>query len=376
MALKINVSKETFLSGLSFMQNITGKKGTLAILANVLIQTTENGIELTGTDLEIGVKHTVPAEVIIPGSITLPSKILFEIVRESGSENISLEENENNWLKIEAGSSVYNLAGIAAEEYPDFPEYSEEDLISVSCEKMKSLIEKTIFSVAQERESNFTLTGVLLEKEEKNEGFFLRMVSSDGHRLSIMELSVDEDVNKIKFEKNIIIPRKGVMEIKKVCDTVDEIAIGVDEKQLLIKTEDKVVLIRLMNGDFPDYKSIVNVINKENLIEIERKPFLEALKRTNLFIEDTFNAVQLDIDKYNLILSSQNMEYGNVTDKIKVNYSGDPLNLGFNCRYFIDTLQSMSSDTVKAYINFDQSPCLIEGDDDQGFLSVIMPMKI
>lgn len=377
MALKMNVPKENFLSGLSFMQNVTGKKGTLAILANILIQTHDDSIELIGTDLEVGVKHLLPAEIIAPGAITLPSKIMYEIIRESGSDIISIEENENNWVRIEAGSSTYNLAGTAPEEYPDFPEYSDEDMVEISSDVFKELIDKTIFSVAQERESNFTLTGVLLEKEEKEDKkTYLRMISSDGHRLSIMEREVDKNVNNISFDKNVIIPKKGILEIKKICETVDDILIGIDKKQIVVKTDNKLLIVRLMNGDFPDYRSILNVINKDNFIEIERKTFLESLKRTNLFTEDTFNAVQLDIDKYNLILSSQNMDYGNATDKIKINYSGDPLNLGFNCKYFIDTLQVMNSESIKAFINYDQSPCLIEADNDQGFLSIIMPMKI
>ena len=136
------------------------------------------------------------------------------------------------------------------------------------------------------------------------------------------------------------------------------------------------MIVRLMNGEFPDYRSIVNVIEKENLMEIERISFLESLKRTNLFTEETFNAIQLNVNENKLVLSSQNMDFGNAKDEMEIKYSGDPLELGFNCRYFIDTLQVMRSEMVKAYVNTDQSPCLIEGDEDQGFVSIIMPMKI
>ena len=136
------------------------------------------------------------------------------------------------------------------------------------------------------------------------------------------------------------------------------------------------MIVRLMNGEFPDYRSIVNVIEREIYIEIERSGFLESLKRTNLFTEDTFNSIQLTIIENKLILSSQNMDFGNAKDEIKINYAGESLELGFNCRYFIDTLQAMKSEMVKAYINSDQSPCLIAGDEDTGFISIIMPMKI
>jgi len=377
MTLSINVSKEDFLPALNSLQSITGKKGTMAILANVLIHTQENFIELIATDLEVGIKKNVAAEILSPGSLTLPAKILYEIVRESGSENIKIEEKDKKWARIKAGSSMYNLAGTSSEDYPKFPEYNEESLVSLPCEIIKELIDKTIFSAAQERESNYTLTGILIEKEKKEEGkSFLRMVSSDGHRLSIMEKDLDKESDNIIIEKNTLIPRKGVSEIKKVCEGQKKFSMGADKKQLIVKTKNSLMIVRLMNGEFPDYTSIVNVIEKNNVIEIDRSNFLESLKRTNLFTEDTFNAIQLSVDDNKLILSSQNMDFGNAKDEMAINYSGEPLDLGFNCRYFIDTLQVMRSGTIKAYVNSDQSPCLIEGEDDQGFVSIIMPMKI
>jgi DNA polymerase III subunit beta len=377
MTLAINVSKEDFLPALNSLQSITGKKGTMAILANILIQTQENFIELISTDLEVAIKKNVAAEILSPGSLTLPAKILYEIVRESGSENIKIEEKDKNWARIKAGSSMYNLAGTSSEEYPKFPEYNEESLISLPCEIIRELIDKTIFSAAQERESNYTLTGILLEKEKTEEGTsFLKMVSSDGHRLSIMEKELDKESENISIEKNTLIPRKGVSEIKKVCEGQKNFSLGADKKQLVIKTKNSLMIVRLMNGEFPDYKSIVNVIEKDNVIEINRNKFLESLKRTNLFSEDTFNAIQLTVEDQKLILSSQNMDFGNAKDEMAINYTGDPLDLGFNCRYFIDTLQVMRSENIKAYVNSDQSPCLIEGDDDLGFISIIMPMKI
>ena len=377
MPLSINVSKEDFLPALNSLQSITGKKGTMAVLANVLIQTQENFIELIATDLEVGIKKSVAAEVRSPGSMTLPSKILFEIVKESGSESIIIEEKDKNWARIKAGTSMYNLAGTASEEYPDFPDYNEEALMSLPCDLVKELIEKTIFSLAQERESNYTLTGILLEKEKNDAGkSLLRMVSSDGHRLSIMEKELDNESADIMIEKSTLIPRKGVTEIKKACEGQKNFSVGSDKKQIVVKTKNSLMIVRLMNGEFPDYRSIVNVIEKNNFIEIERRGFLESLKRTNLFTEEMFNAIQLSVAENKLVLSSQNMDFGNAKDEMEIKYKGEPLELGFNCRYFIDALQVMRSDTVKAYINSDQSPCLIEGDGDQGFVSIIMPMKI
>jgi DNA polymerase-3 subunit beta len=221
------------------------------------------------------------------------------------------------------------------------------------------------------------LTGILLEKEKNDAGkSLLRMVSSDGHRLSIMEKELDKESADIMIEKSTLIPRKGVSEIKKACEGQKNFSVGSDKKQIVVKTKNSLMIVRLMNGEFPDYRSIVNVIEKNNFIEIERRGFLESLKRTNLFTEEMFNAIQLSVAENKLVLSSQNMDFGNAKDEMEIKYKGEPLELGFNCRYFIDALQVMRSDTVKAYINSDQSPCLIEGDGDQGFVSIIMPMKI
>lgn len=377
MAMKLNASKEHFLSALASLQNITGKKGTLAILSNVYIQCVDNHVELIATDLEIGIKNTIAADIVSPGAITLPAKILYEIVRSSGTETITLEEQENKWVKIVTGSSVYNLAGTAIEEYPEFPEYSVEKLLPLKGEVLKNLIEKTIFSVAHERESNFTLTGILFEKEKKEDGKkYIRMVSSDGHRLSIMDSEETEVLKEFSFGKNVIIPRKGVQEIRKLAEANEDIFFGVEKKQIVIKTDSTLMLIRLLNGEFPDYRNLIKVINREKVIEVERILFLESLKRINLFSEDTYNSVQIDVNRESIVLSSQNTDLGNATDKIGIKYDGDSLTIGFNCKYFIESLQVMKSDIIKMYINSEQSPCLIEGVDDKGFVSIIMPMKI
>ena len=376
MPIKFTIEKNTFLEALNSLQSITAKKGTMAILANILLQVKDDCVEMVGTDLEVGIKRTVAAEIFSPGSITLPSKKLFEIVRESGVDVIEMEEQENNWVKISAGNSVYNLAGISSEEYPQFPEYNEDDLVEISSEIIKVLIEKTIFSVAQERESNFTLTGILLESEVRDDIPFLRMVSSDGHRLTIMEKESPVDIGKFGIDKNIIIPRKGIVEIKRFCDGYENILIGIDNKQIILKAGSGIIIVRLMNGDFPVYMNIIKLINKEHNIKIDKNQFVESLKRTSIFTDDTFNSIKLDINNNKIILSSNNMDIGNAKDEIRVDYKGEDISLGFNCRYLIDTLNTIYGNEINAFITSDQSPCMITSDEDEGFLSIIMPMKI
>ncbi|MEE4242878.1 MAG: DNA polymerase III subunit beta [Desulfopila sp.] len=376
MGLNCTVSKDDLQEGLNSLQNITNKKGTLAILANVLIESSSNGIVLTGTDLEVGSRLFVPAEIREQGSLTLPSKKVFEIVRESGSSEITIEETENSWAVIKAGLSTYNLAGIASDEYPEFPDYEEDTFLSFQSHIFLDLIDKVIFSIASEQENIYSLTSVLFEKEKREGQSYLRMISSDGHRLSIIEKDVATDVDFLEINEVTLIPKKGIQELKKFCEHRDTIEISFEKKQMVVRDGEAVMIIRLKQGEFPQYRAIVDAVQLDNCLEISRIPFLESLKRINLFTEDIFHTIQLKIENGVMILSSQNADLGNAKDEQEVVYNGDPLVLGFNCRYFIETLQVMECDTVKAYINSNNSPCLMKSDKDKGFLSIIMPMQL
>jgi len=377
MAMIINVSRVDFLAALSSLQNVTGKKGTIAILSNVLVETKNDSVAITGTDLEVGIRYSVPAEVLSAGSITLPAKKLFEIVRESGADIIHVECMDNNWVKITADSSSYNLAGMEADEFPSFPEYNEASLVEVDGALINELIDKTIFAVAPEGESQYNLSGVLVEKEVRDGGKnFTRMVSTDGHRLSLMEVERGEELANMHIRPTTLIPRKGIMEMRKFCDGLESVAISFEEKQAVLKTEQALLIIRLMNGDFPDYRNILKGNADDKFIEIDRVALLNSMKRMNLFTEDRYNAVKFQIENNKLTLTSQNMDIGNARDEMDIVYSGEKMALGFNGKYFVDVLQVLKSGTVKVFISSTETPCLIRAEEEPGFVSLIMPMKL
>ena len=376
MTLNCSVLQSDFIKGLNSLQNITNKRVTLAILSNILIESTNDSLILTGTDLEVGLRVEVPAEIHDQGTLTLPSKKIFEIVRESGSDTITIQETENSWVIISAGLSTYNLAGMASDEYPEFPEYEEDNFVSFEAGTFTDLIDKVIFSVANEEENAYSLTSVLFEAEKRDERSYLRMISSDGHRLSIMEKDVATDIDLLNLENGTLIPKKGIQELKKFCENRDTVEISFEEKQLVARENEAIMVIRLKKGEFPQYSAIVNAVQLENKIQIERIPFLDSLKRINLFTEDIFHTIQLEIENGKMILTSQNVDLGNAKDILDVKYDGESLCLGFNCRYFIDALQVMTCDTVDAYINSNNSPCLLKSDMDEGFLGIVMPMQL
>ncbi len=376
MPFHFNIGRDDLLKAISAQQNITSKKGTLAILSNVLLEVGHDKVIFTGTDLQIGLKQTVPAEVLEPGTLTLPAKKLFELARESGSSIITFKEEEKNWVKITAGPSLYKLAGMVSEEFPQFPEYDVEKMVEIESDIVADLVDKTFFSIAQDKENMFSLTAALLEKVEENETTFLKMISSDGHRLTVMSKEISESTAQLEMNPITLIPRRGVQEMRKFCDNKDSFSFGIEEKQAVFKDEDSLLIIRLMEGEFPDYKAIISSLSLDNNIIIDRLRFLESLKRINLFTEDLFHAIKMEISDNNIVLNSQNADFGSAKDEFKVEYDANSLSLGFNCKYFMDTLQVINGEKIIASIQSDKSPCLITSEDDEGFTSVIMPMKL
>ncbi|MDA3971622.1 MAG: DNA polymerase III subunit beta [Desulfobulbaceae bacterium] len=376
MPIVVNIAKDDLLSGLASLQNISSKKGTIAILSNVLIQTGNDCVELTCTDLEIGLRCTLPAEILSEGSITLPCKKLFEIVREAECSHIHIEEKDNSWVNVSVETGNYNIAGMEHDEFPNFPEYDTDKLITVAAGKIQELIEKTIFSMANDGESQFSLVGVLVEKIKGDDKSMLRFVSSDGHRLSLMQEDIGSQLNDIEIGRNTLIPKKGVQEIRKFCEGMDEISFSFEEKQAVFKTETSILIIRLLNGEFPDYSSLVNMINRDKFIEVEKTSLINAFRRMNLFAEDKFNIVQFMLDTGKITLSSQSMDIGNAREDIAVEYEGEEIKLGFNGKYFIETLSVMKSDNVKIFVSSNESPCMILSDKDPEYISIIMPMHL
>ncbi|MCI5219432.1 MAG: DNA polymerase III subunit beta, partial [Candidatus Electrothrix sp. LOE2] len=177
MPFHFNIAREDLLRAISAQQQITSKKGTLAILANVLMEVNNNELIFTATDLEISLKQTVPAEVFETGSLTIPSKKLFELARESGSPTLNFKEGEKNWINITAGSSTYKLAGMATEEFPQFEQYNEEELVELQGEVVCDLIDKTAFSIAAEKENMYNLNAALFQQLVENEKTVFRMVT-------------------------------------------------------------------------------------------------------------------------------------------------------------------------------------------------------
>ena len=377
MSVHCVINKEKLLEVLAGVQNVTSKKNTMAILANILLQLENSVLKVIATDMEVCLQFSMEAEEIVAGSITLPSKKLYEIVKVSSSDTIEIEEMENNWVTIKAGPSTYNLAGIASGEYPEFPRREEEKGIKTASVIFLELIDKTQHSIAGEQENVYSLTSALLDIEEKDGQALIRMVSSDGHRLSVMEKTADSEILKLRDNGELIlVPKRGIQEMKKYCESRDEIEICLKNGQFFIGDDKSLLVIRLKKGEYPPYKSIIGTIQKKYRVTVERERFIESLIRSDLFTRDAYHTIRIDLSQDSMTLSSEHIELGSSKEELPVRYEGENFSMGFNCRYFIETLEVMEGEKVYMDLDGDESACCFTSEVDQGFLSIVMPMNI
>lgn len=374
--MEIKIDRETLLKGISRVQGILEKRSHMPILSTVLLATKENELEISATDLEIGFQNSYPVEIIKPGTVTISGKKLLDITRETDSKKIFISEKENNWIYISDYNAHYNLSCLPADEFPVLTEPEDMIMIQIDGNMLAEMINKTIHSITME-EAGFKLSGVFMERIDKGGEDFLRMVATDGHRLSLVDKKTP-DIQKIEMKQGVMIPRKGLVELNKLALENGGILFGLKQNNLVAKKEKALVVIRLLDAKFPDYKNVIpeRGEDKENIITINRKPLLEAMKRMMIIRSDQYQGVKMNIGADYLEMVSVNPDLGNAEEKVEIKYEGNQIEMGFNPQYFIDALQPMDSDIIYLDIKDQASPCLITGDQDDGFLGLIMPMRV
>ena len=373
--MEIKIDRDILLKGVSRFQGILEKRRHMPILSTVLLNTREDGLEISATDLEIGFQNSYPAEIIKPGSITISGKRLLDITRETNSKKIYISEKENNWVYISDSNAHYHLSCLPADEFPVLTEPEDAVMIKMDSKILTEMINKTIYSITME-EAGFKLSGVFMEKIEKDGEDLLRMVATDGHRLSLIDKKVP-GIQKIEMKHGVMIPKKGMVELNRLSLENGDILFGLKQNNLVARQEKALIIIRLLDTKFPDYRNVIpSKEGTENIITISRRSLLEAMRRMMIIRSDQYQGVKVNIGLDYLEMTSVNPDLGNVEEKVEVKYEGKPIEMGFNPKYFIDALQPMDSDIIQLTIKDQTSPCLITGDQDSGFLGLIMPMRI
>ncbi|MCW9049978.1 MAG: DNA polymerase III subunit beta [Deltaproteobacteria bacterium] len=367
--MKFNIKKEIFLKALTKVQGIIEKKHTLPILANVLIEVSNDEIIVTATDLEVGIKSKYKAEVIEDGKITLSAKKLFEIIKELPDKNISFCSKSNFWVEIKCDKSIFNLVGLSPDEFPKFPIIDESKTI-IDKNIINEMIEKTIFSISSD-ETKFNLTGIYIKQENKN----LNFVSTDGHRLSLISKIIEGELNN-KFLEGFILPKKGIIELKKLLENIeDNVSIGITENNFSISNKNTTLIMRMVDGEFPDYNRVIPEKGK-NVATIDKNLFLHSLKRISVLSNEKSKGIKIKLENDLITLTSSNPDLGDAKEEINIIYKGDEISIGFNAKYIIDILQVIKDNNIYLYLKDNISPGRISPENDDNYLSVIMPMRL
>lgn len=365
--MNFETNKESFLKVLTKIQGIIEKKHTIPILSNVLLELKNDQLIITVTDLEVGLRSFLEVKNGSEGKITVSAKKLYEIIREMPNKNIKFTAKNNYWIEIQCEKTIFNLVGLSSEEFPNFPEINDNVLKEVDVEQFNNMIDKTIFSVSND-ESKFNLNGIFLRNEEN-----FKMVSTDGHRLSYC--SNDQFENMSIFNDGIILPKKGIYEFKKIVNKEKPLFIGMNENNFTMKNDNCILIMRIIDGEFPDYKKVLPH-KCEKYSQINKTEFLHAIKRISILSNEKSKGVKFNLEKNKLIISSSNPDFGDAKEEIDIKYEGDEISIGFNSKYIIDILSSIEDDFINFYLKDNLSPGMLEPVKDKNFLSVIMPMRL
>lgn len=371
--MQFTINRDTFLEGLTKVQGIVEKRHTIPILANVLIEAKNNEITITATDLEVGLKSKYKASVIEEGKVTVSAKKMYEIIKELPDKDINFNSKNNFWVEIKCHKSLFNLVGLSPDEFPKFP-IVELGKNSIEKNKLNEMIEKTLFSVSSD-ETKFNLTGIFIKSDTIENSNKLIFVSTDGHRLSMIQRSSDSDLDD-KYKEGFILPKKGIIEIKKILEGMEEnINIGISDNNFSISNEKTTLIMRMVDGDFPDYKRVIPD-KGNNAAIINKNLFLHALKRISILSSEKSKGVKINLKNDSLTLTSSNPDLGDAKEEIDIIYSGDDISIGFNAKYIIEILQVIKNENIIFNLKDNISPGRINPEGDEDHLSVIMPMRL
>lgn len=372
--MKITVKKGDLLPVLSKIQGLTGRKTNLAITTNLLIKTMDPGLSICATDLETGFEGFYPAEVKSEGTIAINARKFYEIVRDFPSDDIGLNEIENHWIEIGNEHVEYHIVGMNPDDFPEIPKMEAVEFFDLDSRALARMIERAVIVSGASDDKRAHIIGVFAERISEADQKIFRLVSTDGSRLSKADYIFDKEA-EFPTGSGVMIPKKGLIEVNKFLDSDGSVQIGFKDNNLIIKKESETLIIRLLEGTFPEYADII-MKNGGNEIFMDRQLFLMMLKRMSILSSDDYKGVIFNFSDDKLIITSTNPDIGESKEDMAIEFNGEPINVMFNPRFFIDTLGVMDDEKIVVTLVNEEKPCFIEGEKDKTYLSVIMPMRI
>ena len=371
--MKIHCNKEDLSKGVQTIQSALSSRTTLPILLNFLMETESSKIKVVSTDLEMGVKHYIPAEVESDGSITIPAKKFSDILHSlPEGQEVELSVDAGDKVQLKCGRSRFTIIGAPKTEYPVLPEFDKKEAFDLPMGMVFDMVKKTIFAASSD-ETRHVLNGVFWSAKKGN----LEMVATDGRRLSIVgRKGLVKD-----REFQIIVPTKVLGELLRLLgsldvksDSTEKIQVGVTDNQIVFQVKETTLLSRLIGGTFPNYEQVIPK-KKDICVILDAKELLAVTKRAALCALDRGGSVKLSLQKKSLHISasSQNLEFN---DEIGVDYSGADFQVACNPYFMVDALKHIECEKVSLGFTSPVNPVLIEPADGADSRFVIMPMRI
>ncbi len=377
--MQVKIDRETLLKGVGRTLGVVDRRGTMPILGNFLLQTDENRVLISATDLEVSFRGFYPAEVLEHGAVTVQAHYLFNLIKELPGAAVDLTGTDKAGLKILSGESRYQLNGLPADQFPPVPEITDQNLVETESRIVKEMIEKTIFSVSVD-DLQYHLSSIFWERVETEQGFLLRLISTDGHRLTLIERPLPGS-EQVPMEKGLLIPRKGMAEVIRFLAEEEKVSLGLGTQSLALRADDRYLFIRLLQDKkFPEYRRIIPEAFGYRFA-INRRELHEAIKRISLLSTERFKGVVLKLLPDRVEVTFTNPEVGEGFEQVPAfleagDPSGLPIEVGFNARYFLEPLNAMESDMAILELNDKDRPCRLVDQGDPHYFSIIMPMSL
>jgi len=366
--MKLSIPRDELLKPLQITSSVVERRQTLPVLSNILIKAQNNNLILTGTDLEVEIVARLPIQEDIQGEVTLPARKFLDICRAlPDNSNIDIQVDENKAI-IKSGRSRFSLATLPATEFPNIDPIVSEYSFSISQRDLKSLIDKTQFSMAQQ-DVRYYLNGLMLELDNNS----LKAVATDGHRLAICEKQADLQVNELR---QVIIPRKGVTELSRLLDDSDTLVqVQVSDNHMQADLGNVIFTSKLIDGKFPDYQQVIPA-NPSKVVLCDRESLYQSFARASVLSNEKYRGMRLQVSNNLLKATVHNPEQEEAEEELEVQYQGDDFEIGFNVSYFIDALAAIKENAVEVKFTDANQSCLVNAKDDTTCRYVIMPMRL
>jgi DNA polymerase III subunit beta len=365
--MKLTAEREKLLAPLQAVIGVVERRQTMPVLANVLLGVTQGRLSITATDLEVELVATTDVSVQQTGDITIPGRKLLDILRALPDKVTVSISAEGEKAVIKAGRSRFSLSTLPATEFPVIEDINSQQSVQISHKDLSRLLEKTHFSMAQQ-DVRYYLNGMLLEID----GQVLRAVATDGHRLALSEANLE---GKAKNSQQVIVPRKGVLELQRVLSPEGNATLAIGTNHVRAQIGDVRFTSKLIDGRFPEYSRVIPAAPTA-AIRADRDVLRQALQRTAILSNEKYRGIRINVRHNAVTVQAHNPEQEEAEEEIEVTYEGGDLEVGFNVNYLLDALAAIDGQEVEIGLTDSNSSCLIRSPGTAGSRYVVMPMRL